>query len=139
MKTELSAGAIIFHKKNSSSWEVLLIRDKQGNLTFPKGLVEPKEDKKDAAIREAKEETGITRLTYKDALKSIHYYYTRDNEKISKTVAYFIFLADTKEPLHPQIAEGIQEVLWMPIEKAIIAVGYPKSNKPLLIEAKNCL
>jgi diadenosine hexaphosphate hydrolase (ATP-forming) len=51
---ETAAGAIVFRGE-----EVLLVRDRYGRLTFPKGHVEPGEGLEATALRELAEETGV--------------------------------------------------------------------------------
>lgn len=138
MKTEISAGAVVVTYKEHE-WNVLLIRDMNGNLTFPKGLVEKNEELVDTARREAREETGVTDLHFRQSLAPIHYFYTRNAEKISKTVTYILFESTTKQQLAPQKEEGISEVLWMPLGKTIENIGYPKTNKPILEEIRTLL
>ncbi len=133
MKIEVSAGAVII-KKIRDVWNVLLIRDMNGNLTFPKGLVEENEKPVETAQREAREETGITGLKLIRKLAPILYFYTRNGEKIRKTVHYFLFSSSGTQKLVPQREEGISEILWMPLEIAVQEVGYPKTNKPVLGE-----
>lgn len=132
MKQEQSAGAVII-RKFSNTWNVLLIRDMKGILTFPKGFMEVGEDARQTAKREATEETGITNITLLSELPSVSYFYTRNGESIKKRVQYFLFISTKEEKLTPQIEEGITEILWMPIEKALELIGYEKSNKPVLL------
>jgi len=58
----LSAGIIIVRKKEDD-WLYLFLRAYR-NWDFPKGEVEPEEDPLEAACREAKEETGISDLSF---------------------------------------------------------------------------
>lgn len=134
MKQEISAGAVIC-KKTRSSWDVLLIRDMNGILTFPKGCMEEGEDSIQTAMREAGEETGITGLIYQSQLPDISYFYTRNGGSIRKLVHYVLFLSEHPKALTPQTEEGISEILWMPIEKALEIIGYEKSNRPVLMAA----
>ena len=134
MKQEQSAGAVII-RNLSNTWEVLLIRDMKGILTFPKGFMEIGEDAKHTAKREATEETGITNITLVSDLPSVSYFYTRNGQSIRKHVQYFLFISNKEEQLTPQIEEGITEILWMPIDKALELIGYEKSNKPVLVAA----
>jgi 8-oxo-dGTP pyrophosphatase MutT (NUDIX family) len=131
MKKEQSSGAVIF-KKVKSGWSVLLIRDRNDMLTFPKGKIEKGESITDTARREAQEETGITNLQFEMELPTVTYIYTRDTQTYDKTVQYTLFFYRGNDTLHPQKEEGIKEVLWVPIEKAPTLLGYPKSNKPIL-------
>jgi len=134
MADEISAGAVIC-RKIGSNWNVLLIRDMNGNLTFPKGFIEKGESAQVAAIREAKEETGISHLTYITDLPDVSYMYTREKRTIHKLVHYLLFVCDRDMPLSPQIEEGISEIIWMPIEQAHTMIGYPGSNVSVLEHA----
>lgn len=136
--TEVSSGAVIVRKKNTI-WEILLIRDMKGLLTFPKGFVENKESIIQAARREAKEEAGITKLRYKATLPPISYMYTRNGTTIHKTVYYALFFYIGNQKPVPQIEEGISEIQWTPIAKACDTIGYSKSNKPIIQTVLNLL
>lgn len=137
MKREISAGGVVVRKKDGK-WEVLLITDMNNELTFPKGIIEESENSKEAAIREIGEEVGISSLQLVSELKPIAYEYKR-GQIIQKTVHYFLFLTDGKQRLIPQDNEGITRAEWISFEKAYISVGYPKTNKKILLEAQNTL
>lgn len=131
MKTEKSAGGVIIRRR-TTTWEVLVLRDKKGEWTFPKGKIEPGESIQEAATREIAEEVGLKKIRLQYALPAIRYLYKR-NGIIHKTVHFFIFEATGDEPIVNQTEEGIHEATWMPITKALHIIGYPKTNKPLLI------
>lgn len=137
MKTELSAGGIIVRKKGKE-WHALLIRDMNGNWTFPKGLVEKGEDVLACAKREIAEEAGITDVSFLSPLQPIHYMYQR-NGLVSKTVQYFLFTSDGDQAPTGQKEEGISEVRWVPMDEAAKIIGYPKTNKPTLEKARQFL
>jgi 8-oxo-dGTP pyrophosphatase MutT (NUDIX family) len=59
----MSAG-IILVRREEEGWKVLLLRAYR-NWDFPKGVVESGEDPMEAAVREVKEETGISELYFK--------------------------------------------------------------------------
>jgi bis(5'-nucleosidyl)-tetraphosphatase len=138
MKTEVSSGGVIFrtHKGNK---EVLLLKDINGNWTFPKGLVEANEDVVMAAKREIAEEVGITNLTLVAPLNAITYHYARNGEKIHKIVHYFLFTTPGDEQLVPQEEEGICEVQFIPFDRAVEQIGYRETNTELLKEALTLL
>ena len=89
MKKEISAGGVII-KRSGKIVQVLLIKDMNGNWTFPKGVVEKGESHEDAAKREIFEETGLKNIILIQKLSPIHYAYQR-NGLIHKTVHYFLF------------------------------------------------
>ena len=137
MKNEISAGGRVV-KKKSHPWQLLLIKDMNGNWTFPKGLIEKGESPVAAAKREIQEETGLTDLSLVNPLKPISYFYQKDG-LIHKTVHYFLFETKEKDKLLSQKEEGISEAKWCSFDQAEKIIGYSKTNKPLLEEARNYL
>jgi 8-oxo-dGTP diphosphatase len=134
MQYETSAGGVIVGEKNGKS-VVLLLKDKSGNWTFPKGLVEKGENPESAAHREISEEVGIKHLQLVAPLTPIHYYYKWEGKLKKKTVYYFLFQGKGSEIPTPQTDEGILEVRWFSLEQAEQVVGYRKTNSPVLKEA----
>ena len=133
MKTETSAGGVIFRSGPTGN-EVLLLKDMNGNWTFPKGLIDPGESAETAAVREIAEETGIRQVRLLASLPDSTYTYTR-NGLIHKTVRYFVFAATGIEQPVGQQEEGISAVEWVPYARAVDIIGYPKTNAPLLAQA----
>lgn len=133
MKTEISAGGVVVQKK-SLIWHVLMLKDMNGNWTFPKGIIEKNEDPLVAAQREILEEVAISGLTLIAKLTPIHYMYTR-GQPVKKIVHYFLFLYEGKKLPSPQTDEGISEVQWISVDRARCIIGYAKTNKHVLEEA----
>lgn len=73
------SGVVLFNKKD----EVLLINHikkiKDGRYGFPGGKLEPRETRKECAIRELREETGL--VTYKDGLFPLPKTYSKLSKK----------------------------------------------------------
>lgn len=137
MKTEISAGGVVV-RRVKHNWRVLLLCDMNGSWTFPKGVVERGEAKRDAAAREIAEEVGLTKLAYIGSVSPIEYFY-RQGSLIHKTVYYFLFQAQGREKLICQKSEGIQEAKWFEFGDALGRIGYVKTNKPLLVKAQKIL
>ncbi|RJR15374.1 NUDIX domain-containing protein [Candidatus Microgenomates bacterium] len=135
MHFEQSAGGVVVAKKGDKHF-VLLLKDKSNKWTFPKGLIEKGEEKEKAAEREIGEETGIKTLKLLKSLTPIEYFYRWEGDLRKKTVYYFLFAGDADEKGTPQREEGIQEIRWIPIDEAMASIGYPKTNKKILMEAK---
>lgn len=133
-KYEYSAGGVVFRKHNNS-FQILLIKDKNGNWSFPKGLIEKNEDFKETAKREVAEETGIRNMSFADTIDSIGYFYRFQGSLIRKKVDYFLFEYKGNDTLKPLAKEGIQEVKWFEPKEAIAVIGYAKTNKPILEKA----
>lgn len=131
---EYSAGGVVFRKRNDA-FEVLLISDKNGNWTFPKGLIEHHEDSKETAKREIFEEVGLQDLTFVDTLSTISYFYRLQGNLIRKKVDYFLFVYNGKSSPKAQREEGIGDVRWATPKEALGIIGYAKTNKPVLEKA----
>ncbi len=102
MVKEISAGLIVFRKEDNKIYYLLLHKEAHGiykeGWDFPKGLVERGEDYIKTAIRETKEEAGISKLNIIEGFnEEINFFFKRDNELISKTVKYFLAATDQKK------------------------------------------
>lgn len=134
MRIEISAGGVIY-KKRDHKFEILLLKDKNGNWTFPKGLVEDNEDRVRTAQREIEEEVGLKKVKFVCELSPIGYWYKWQGDLIKKTVYYFLFETSGEEIPKPETEEGIKEVKWFTPEKARGIIGYRKTNDAVLKEA----
>lgn len=137
MKKQFSAGGVVVRKKGKV-WQVLILKDMNNAWTFPKGLVEKGETAKAAAVREIREEVGLTAVVSIGLLPAIDYMYRR-NGFIQKTVQYFIFRSTKSEQLTCQRGEGIQEARWVSIARAFRLIGYPDTNRMLLLKTRQLL
>ncbi len=131
---EHSAGGIVY-KNTKEGIEVLLIKDKNNNWTFPKGLIENNESPQDAAKREILEETGLDGIIFAADIDIIHYFYRFHGKLINKTVDFFLFKYSGRAKLTPQKEEGILEVDWIDVKKVFLIMGYPKSNNQIMEKA----
>ena len=94
MIEETSAGIVLFRKESSKNL-FLLLHYPSGHWDFIKGKMERDESAHQTAIREAKEETGITDITFLDNFEEwIEYNFQYHGEFIHKKVVFF--LAETK-------------------------------------------
>lgn len=78
----------------------------------------------ETAIREIREETGLTDLRYMLPLGRTSFRFRRDKRLIEKTVFLFLFEAapDAEERLPG--TEGILKAAWFPADQARSASGY---------------
>lgn len=135
MRFEFSAGGVVF-KKQGRSLEILIAQHSQHHgWVFPKGLIGDKlkgEKKEDTAIREVKEETGITAKILKP-LSPVTYWYVFKEEKIKKTVYYF--LMKYQEGNFEERDFEMEAVEWIKFEDVEKRLTYP-SDKRVWKEAK---
>jgi 8-oxo-dGTP pyrophosphatase MutT (NUDIX family) len=107
-----AAGGVV---KNSSG-DILLIKYRN-RWDLPKGKIQNGESKKDAAIREVKEECGLKKIeiTGKKQI-TFHIGRSKGEKFIKKTFWYEMFTEDDSE-LKPARNEGITKAIWVPVSK----------------------
>ncbi len=94
---EISAGGIVF-RKNGKSWQVLMVKNRRGSWTFPKGRVENGETLEETAVREVEEETGVKARVIKYAGTVTYVYHKDDGIVVDKKVHFFIMKYISGEP-----------------------------------------
>ena len=97
MIEETSAGIVLFRKEGSKKL-FLLLHYPSGHWDFVKGKMEKGESTHQTAIREAKEETGITDITFIENFEEwIEYNFKHQGELVQKKVVFFLAETKTKE------------------------------------------
>ena len=97
MIEETSAGIVIFRKEGIKKL-FLLLHYPSGHWDFVKGKMEKGETTHQTAIREAKEETGITDITFVENFEEwIKYNFKYQGELVQKKVVFFLAETKTKE------------------------------------------
>ena len=133
MKFEKSCGALVYRKKENQT-ELLLLKHRYGgHWSFPKGHVEGNETEHETALREVKEETGLT-IDLLDGFRHSVEYYPRPNTK--KQVVYFLGYAADDHTKRQE--EEISEIRWIPLSEAHREVTF-KNDKNLINQAKKFL
>jgi bis(5'-nucleosidyl)-tetraphosphatase len=96
MMAEKSAGFIVISDDFlTSHYSVLLLHYRSGHWDFPKGNIETNETEMQAATRELREETDITKFRLMPNFRTtLSYKYNKKSKLISKQV--ILFLASTK-------------------------------------------
>jgi len=97
MIEETSAGIVLFRKEESKIL-FLLLHYPSGHWDFVKGKMEQGESTHQTAIRETKEETGITDITFIENFEEwIQYNFKYQGELVQKKVVFFLAETKTKE------------------------------------------
>lgn len=98
MADERSAGAVLFYLEGKAEPEYLLLHYTAGHWDFPKGNIEAGENEKQAAIREIREETGITDVEFLDGFRmKIDYRYRHGRRPVLKEVVLFLARTRTRQ------------------------------------------
>lgn len=95
----------------------ILLIFRRGKWDLPKGKLDDGEDLVACALREVEEETGLSRLAYKQALTISYHTYYEGSEHILKESHWHLLLGDEKEELIPQTDEDIEKCEWVSIDR----------------------
>ena len=119
---ELAAGAVLI--SGSGAKTLLLHQKDEDRWCFPKGHVEPGESLSKTAIREIREETGLTRIRLGPEVEEVSYRFYRPSERrnIHKTVVYFLAFTDELSA-HPEATFDRAE--WVDLATARERVKFP--------------
>ena len=103
--------------------EVCVIRPRgKRTLALPKGGAALGEDGAATAVREVREETGLT-VTARDELGVVEYWYRRGGRRIFKSVRFYLcdyVSGDTADHDHE-----VDEALWMALSEARRRLSFP--------------
>ena len=134
IKRRTSSGGVVFRKLENNI-EVVIVAVR-GNRAWclPKGIIDRNENETMAALREVREETGLTGDIL-DKIGQISYWYFLKEEmiKVHKTVHFFLLKyldGNTDDHDHE-----VDEARWFEIDSAIDQLSY-KSEKEIMKKAK---
>jgi len=110
--------------------EILMIQDRLGRWTIPKGHVEEGESLEQTALREVAEETGLTQFRLGEKLDKLHFFYRKEGKLIFMTTFVFLMeaLGDT-DAVVPENSEGIVDAKWFDSEKALGLIEYRDTER----------
>jgi len=135
MIEETSAGMVLFRKEDSKIL-FLLLHYPSGHWDFVKGKIEEGESTHETAIREAKEETGITDITFLENFEEwIKYDFQYQGELVHKKVVFFLAETKTKEVM---ISHEHLDYTWMDYNTSMEKTTFDNA-KTVLTRAKMLL
>ena len=135
MIEETSAGIVLFRKEESKIL-FLLLHYPSGHWDFVKGKMEQGESIHQTAIRETKEETGITDITFVENFEEwIEYNFKYQGELVQKKVVFFLAETKTKEI---KISHEHSGYTWMDYNSAMEKTTFDNA-KTVLTKAQKLL
>lgn len=123
---EISSGAVVYSFfENSKVIKYLVIKNKNGHhWSFPKGHIEKGETIKDTALREIKEETGLS-VIIESKTVAVNTYSPYQN--CIKDV--YFFLARTDEHDFRLQESEIDEIKWLSYDEVLQILTYDNDKK----------
>jgi len=135
---EVSAGGVVY-RRDGDRIEVVLAsrRTRRGELAWglAKGGVEDGESMEQAAVREVREETGLT-AEIEASLGETKYFYVWEDTRIRKTVHFFLMRFTGGDPAERD--DEMEEVRWFPLERALKRAAY-RGERDVLQRAADSL
>lgn len=125
MLEERSAGAILY-RDSSEGKLYLLLNYPSGHWDFVKGNIEKGETFKETVLREVREETGITDVSFIDGFEDkVEYHYQRDGNLVHKEVVFFLAKTGTE---HVEISHEHQGFVWLNFKDALAKLTYKNAQ-----------
>ena len=129
MTQEKSCGAAIYTVQNGETlW--LIEHMRQGHTSLCKGHMESGEAEHDTAVREIREETGLSVAFHDGFRQTIEY---SPAPGVMKEVVFFLAEAEDTDTV-PQ-PEEVASIQWLPLDDALAALTYPDDRRILTAAA----
>lgn len=123
---EFSAGGVVVRHFRGRPF-ICAVEPRAGVLALPKGHVEPGETPLEAAVREVREETGLT-VEPLEEIGDTRYWYTRGGRKVSKRVVFFL-CRYRSGALRDYDRSEVLGAQWLPLDEAPERLSYPGERK----------
>lgn len=107
-----AAGGTVFNSE-----EELLLIHRLGKWDLPKGKREKNEGIQDCAVREVEEECNVNSLEIVKELNSTYHCYPHKGSWALKRTYWFVMRTTFQGELIPQTEEGIDQVIWLPMNQ----------------------
>ena len=142
MVREISAGGVVV-RRTAEGWQLAAIEPRKEpsdsgrtakksapkvTLALPKGLVDAGEKAEQTALREVREETGLTASAL-TKLADIKYVYVRswgDGQRVFKIVSFYLLKYESGmiDDVTPEMRLEVKRALWIPLEEAARTLAY---------------
>jgi 8-oxo-dGTP pyrophosphatase MutT (NUDIX family) len=148
MVREISSGGLVI-KRDKNEWMLAVIepqrepaKKSKAVLALPKGIVDEGEKPEQTALREVREETGLT-ASLIAKLADIKYVYVRswgDNERVFKIVSFYLlrYESGTIGDISEDMRVEVKQALWIPLKEAARKLAY-RGEKDMVSKAQKYL
>jgi 8-oxo-dGTP pyrophosphatase MutT (NUDIX family) len=156
MVREISSGGVVL-RQMAGAWQIAAIEPRRDPLpakaaakkkshsallALPKGLVDPGEKPEQTAIREVREETGISAAMIAK-LTDIKYFYVRswgDKQRVFKIVSFYLLRYESGriDDIKPAMRVEVERALWLPLAEAPAKLSY-RSERDVVKRAQEYL
>ena len=121
VKEAISSGIILFNENNNTR-KYLLLNYPTGHWDFIKGGIEDGESLQQTAIRETREETGITDIEFIEGFKEeIEYFFRAENQNVHKKVIFFLAKTNSKNVI---LSHEHLDAVWLNYNDALKKLTY---------------
>ncbi len=126
---ERSSGFVLYAFEQGERRYLLLRHKNGGHWGFPKGQIEDGEGEREAALREAREETGIDPIEQLPDFREVNRYrFLRDGRSLLKEVVYFLGRVLPGEPV---LSNEHLDGEWLPYAMARETLTYEDARRIL--------
>lgn len=126
VERHVSAGGVVFKEDGGQLKFALCGRFTPKLWALPKGTPKPGESVEQTAIREVAEETGLE-VSICAPVGSINYWFRADNNRINKTVHFFLMsVTGGSTTLHDAEFDTVE---WFPTEEALRVLSYKSEGQ----------
>lgn len=134
LKRQISSGGVIF-RKGPGVLEVVLVSVRGGKYwCLPKGIVDKGETPEMTAVREVREESGLSGRIIDKLGEIAYWYYIRgENTKCRKTVHFYLMEYESGNT--SQHDSEVDDAVWFPFEAALQKISF-SGDRTILEKAR---
>ncbi|MBI3998298.1 MAG: NUDIX hydrolase [Armatimonadetes bacterium] len=132
VKRARSAGGVVFRRDGATGEiRILVLQHEGGKWMLPKGTIEPGETPEAVALREVREETGLSKVQVVTDLGQERYsfFWRTEDTFYDKTVHYFLLEFLGGEEAQPQREEGFVAAEWITPTDALARIKYKETRE----------
>lgn len=139
VKRARSAGGVVF-RRTGDALQILVLQHEGGKWMLPKGTIERGETPEAVALREVREETGLSNVRVVADLGEERYsfFWRTEDTFYDKTVHYFLLEFLGGEEPAPQREEGFVAAEWVGVDEAMARIKY-KETREIVRRAREVL